>query len=47
MPAFARADQAQVFGSLDYLDKPVTREKLAHVLRRSAMAPHGQPLLSA
>jgi signal transduction histidine kinase/ActR/RegA family two-component response regulator len=45
--AVASEGKVQVFGALDYLDKPVTREKLAHVLRRSAMALYEEPLLSA
>jgi CheY-like chemotaxis protein len=45
--AVASEGKVQVFGALDYLDKPVTREKLAQMLRRSATTLHQHPLLTA
>ncbi|MEP6729721.1 MAG: ATP-binding protein [bacterium] len=42
--AVASENRLRISGALDYLDKPVTREMLAHVLRRSA-SDHGQARL--
>jgi CheY-like chemotaxis protein len=40
--AVAGENRMHLFGALDYLDKPVTREQLARVIARHKVAPADQ-----